>query len=115
MTNERLQKAKGEMHCVSPETTLFSDLSFSETERWMRELKCQPGEGWDQTTVYCGWRDVESVYLVCEQDKCLPKSVQEQCAKLARSQVERCQAGHMVMLSMPEKVVEVVLKAVEGL
>ncbi|PMD41606.1 alpha/beta-hydrolase [Hyaloscypha variabilis F] len=108
-------KAKGEMHCVAPETTLFSDLSHDETQKWLQELKCQPGEGWDQTIQYCGWRDVPSVYLICDGDKCLPPPVQEQCAKLAGSEVVRCGAGHMVMLSMPEKVVEVVVKAAEGL
>jgi hypothetical protein len=103
------------MHCVSPESTLFSDLNHEETQMWMKELKCQPGEGWDGTTTYCGWRDVSSVYLICEGDKCLPAPVQAQCAELAGSEVVRCTAGHMVMLSMPEKVVEVVVGAAQGL
>lgn len=103
------------MHCKDPETTLFSGMSHEETEKWMKELKCQPGEGWDQTTLYCGWRDVPSVYLVCKGDRCLPASVQVQHAKVAGSEVEKCEAGHMVMLSMPEKVVEVIVKAAGGL
>lgn len=103
------------MHCLAPESTLFSDLNHEDTVKWMQELKCQPAEGWDGTTTYCGWRDVASTYLVCEGDKCLPAPVQEQCAEMAGSEVVRCPAGHMVMLSMPEKVVEVIVNAAEGL
>jgi hypothetical protein len=103
------------MHCVSPESTLFSDLSHEESQKWMKELKCQPSEGWDGTTMYCGWRDVSSVYLICEGDKCVPEPVQAQFAELGGSEVVRCKAGHMVMLSMPEKVIEVIVSAAEGL
>jgi len=108
-------KAKGEMHCLSPSTTLFSDLSEQETQKWIKELQCQPSEGWDGTTKYCGWRDVPSVYLLCEGDKILPEAMQTDVAEMAGSEVVRCGAGHMVMLSMPEKVVEVIERAAVGL
>ena len=108
-------KGNGEMYPVSPAGTMFHDLDEGEREKWMKELKCQPSEGWDGTTKYCGWREVESVYLVCEGDKILPVQVQEMMADMAGSRVVRCESGHMVMLSMPEKVVEVIVEAVEGL
>jgi len=38
-----------------------------------------------------------------------------QLAELAGSRIERCAAGHMVMLSMPEKVVELVKSVAEEL
>jgi hypothetical protein len=103
------------MHCLSPESTLFSDLNEAETQKWMKELKCQPSEGWDGTTTYCGWRDIPSVYLICEGDKVLPEAVQVQVSEMAGCDVVRCKAGHMVMLSMPEEVVDVIKKAAEGL
>ena len=61
---------------------------------------------------FCGWREVPSVYLVCENDQALSRDWQIQMAEAAGSRIERCDAGHMVMLSMPEKVAEVVQAAV---
>jgi len=98
----------GALYPINPRTLLFNDLSDEEAETWMKELKSQPAEGWDDTITYAGWTDVPSVYLVCEGDQCIPPPMQEQLASLAGSRVERCDAGHMVMLSLPERVVEVI-------
>lgn len=108
-------RGNGEMHPISPAETMFHDLEEGEKEKWMKGMKCQPSEGWDGTTTYCGWREVESVYLVCEGDRILPVKVQEMMAEMAGSRIVRCASGHMVMLAMPEKVVEVVIEAAEGL
>lgn len=77
------------------------------TARWLKELKCQPATGWGQTTDYAGYKDAPSVYLVCERDMAVPLEWQESLVELAGCRVVRCQSGHMPMLSMPEKVVEV--------
>ena len=45
---------------------------------------------------------------MCEGDACIPSPMQLQLAETAGSKVENCTAGHMVMMSMSEKVVEVV-------
>ena len=54
------------------------------------------------------------MYLVCEGDKCTRPALQLSRAEIAGSQVERCAAGHMPMISMPEKVVEVIVKAAQA-
>ena len=100
------------MHCKSPETLLFNDLDAASAENWTKKLSPQPSEGWDQTVTYGGWKDVPSVYLVCENDQVLPPPLQLQMAELAGSKVEQCGAGHIPFLSMPEKVVEVVRDAI---
>lgn len=74
----------------------------------MAAIKPQPAEGWDDTVRYTGWKDVPSVYLICEGDKALPVPLQEQLAGLAGSQIERCSAGHLPMLSQPEAVANVI-------
>ena len=56
---------------------------------------------------YCGWKDVPSVYLVCEGDLILPPSMQ--MVELAGSLLP----GDMLLLSMREKVLEVVKNAVK--
>lgn len=71
-------------------------------------MQPQPAEGWHGVTSFCGWEEVPSVYLVCENDCAIPVGMQVSMARAAGSRIERCGAGHMVMLSMPERVVEVV-------
>ena len=102
------------MHCKTPEKMLFNDLDNETAKTWMEKLQSQPATDWDNTITYCGWREVPSVYLVCEGDRCVPASVQLQLAETAGSQIEKCAAGHMAMLSMPEKVVKVIVKALQA-
>ena len=102
------------MRCLDPEFFLFGDLPPEEATEWVKALQIQPAAGWDDTVTYGVWKDVPSIYLVCEGDRCIPAALQLQMAEMAGSKVERCAAGHMSMLSMPEKVVEVVRAAVEG-
>ena len=56
------------MHCLTPSSLLFNDLDEASTEAWLKTLRSQPAEGWDDVITYCGWRDVDGVYLVCDRD-----------------------------------------------
>jgi len=103
------------MHCVNPTTTLFNDLDEKTTQQWMSILESQPAGGYGGTTDYSGWKEVPSVYLICEKDQLLPEGLQVQFAEVAGSRIERCEAGHMVMLSMPEKVIELIKSVVAEL
>ncbi|KAH8695237.1 Alpha/beta hydrolase fold-1 [Talaromyces proteolyticus] len=103
----------GASHCAQPEKLLFGDLPAAEKSAWLAKLQPQPAQGWDGRVEYTGWKDVPSVYLVCEGDELLPMPLQEQLAGLAGSKVERCSAGHVPQVSQPERVVEVVKGAVE--
>jgi pimeloyl-ACP methyl ester carboxylesterase len=80
----------------------------------MKELKPQPAADWDQELTYCGWMGTPSIFLVCENDRLLPSELQCQLAAIAGSEIVRCEAGHMVMLSAPEEVVSVVRGILEG-
>lgn len=101
------------MRCSDPETNLFNDLPPESATEWAQTLQIQPAADWDDVVTYGAWKTVPSVYLVCEGDRCIPAAVQLQMAALAGSRVERCAAGHMPMLSVPERVVELVRGAVE--
>jgi pimeloyl-ACP methyl ester carboxylesterase len=81
----------------------------------MVDLKHQPAQGWDDTITYAGWKEVPSVYLICEGDNILPVPLQEQLAGLANSKIERCSAGHMSQLSQPKRVAEVIKAATAAL
>ena len=102
---------EGAMHCKSPEDLLFNDLDEISTKMWLKTLQPQPAEGWDKTVTYCGWRKVTSGYLVCDNDQIIPAPMQHELAALAGSIVETYDAGHMPMLSMPDKVAEVIVNA----
>jgi len=83
-------------------------LPENEKAEWLAAFKSQPAKGWDDTVNYTGWKDVPSLYLICEGDNALPVSLQEQLAALAGSEIVRCSAGHLPMLSQPDVVVEAV-------
>ena len=99
------------MYCATPEKLLFNDLSPEEVSKWAKKLSYQPSSGWDDVVDYAGWKNVPSVYLVCEGDAVLNTEVQLQFAQRAASEVERCSAGHCCMIGQPERCLEVIRKA----
>lgn len=58
---------------------------------------------------HVGWRHIPTTYLVCESDRCIPPYVQEGMLASAGGAVRtvRLPSGHVPMLSMPEKLVDV--------
>lgn len=60
---------------------------------------------------YGSWNDVSSVWLIAENDKMLLANMQRNMAEMAGSEIETCDGCHMVMLSHPEKCVEVIRNA----
>ena len=101
------------MHCLEPENLLYNDLRPEDAKTWVAALKPQPAAGWDSTVTFCGWRQVPSVYVVTEDDKCIPPAMQLQLAETAGSKVVKCGSGHVPMVSMLEKLAEVVKTATE--
>jgi pimeloyl-ACP methyl ester carboxylesterase len=99
------------MYCKDPMNTLFNDIPASTSEFWLARLQCQPATNWAGVVEYAGWKEIPSVYLVCEKDRLLLLERQLQLAGMAGCEIERCDSGHMVMLKLPEKVVEVVRRA----
>lgn len=51
------------------------------------------------------------MYLCCTQDRIIPLEFQRKIAAMAGAEMESCEAGHMVILSQSELVVETVLGA----
>ena len=100
------------MYAKSPLTTLFHDFPAAEAEIHARPLSWQPATYIESVHVsYCAWKDIPSVYLFCTQDRIIPLEVQCKIAAMAGARTESCEAGHMVILSQPDRVVEVVLGA----
>lgn len=107
-----LTKPQGdEMYCVDAAGLLFNDLAPDTASSWISKLRCQPSSGWDDVVDYVGWKDIPSVYLLCEQDALLSPEMQTQMADRANSEIEKCDAGHCCMIGQPQRVLEVVEKA----
>lgn len=84
-------------------------MSDEEAKPWVESLQIQPGLGaYNKHIKYAAWREVPSTYLVCEKDQSIDVPMQEGMASQALAEVERCSVGHMVMLVVPEVVVDLV-------
>ncbi|MCJ1403203.1 hypothetical protein MMC11_006426 [Xylographa trunciseda] len=99
------------MYCKDPIPNLFNDLPPEEAESWAKRLSFQPAHGWDGVISYTAWKDVPSTYLICDNDAVVPPALQKHWAENAGCEIVTCSAGHMPMLSQPEKVVEVIRRA----
>ena len=55
------------------------------------------------------WRHIPTTYLLCEEDKCIPTHAQEGMVAETETAMKiiRLPSGHMVMLSMPGKFVDI--------
>ena len=100
-----------QLRCKDPRHILFNDLSEVEAASWADRLRCQPASGWDGTIQPICEGLERSIYLICEGDQAVPLPVQRQFAASAGSKLVSCSAGHMAMLSQPDKVVSVVRQA----
>ena len=58
---------------------------------------------------YAAWRDIPTTYVMCESDRCIAPYVQEGMIASTEGKVKvaRLPSGHMPMLSMPEKLADV--------
>ncbi|KAF5989779.1 hypothetical protein FBULB1_624 [Fusarium bulbicola] len=101
-------ESNGTQSCKDPRNLLYSDFSDEEANKWLPGLQHQADRGWATKLQYCGWREVPSVYIVCEGDNLLPAELQERFAGLAGSEIVRVGAGHMVQLSQTEKVADII-------
>jgi len=101
----------GEHHCKDPMNLLFNDLPPNVAESWLAKFQRQPATGWADVVEHAGWKDAPSVYLICENDQAMSVGLQEKVSAMAGCEIERCGSGHMVTLTMPEKVVEMIRRA----
>lgn len=99
-------------YCRDAVSSLFNDLPIAEAEERVKELCWQPATYVESIHItYCAWKEIPSVYLCCTQDRIIPLEIQCQIAAMAGAETESYDAGHIAMVSRPERVVEVVRKA----
>ncbi|KAL2068192.1 hypothetical protein VTL71DRAFT_16290 [Oculimacula yallundae] len=99
-------------------SVFYNDLSPPEAEYWASQLLPQSlGVFWSQTS-YAAWRYIPSTYVLCARDQSMSLSYGEMILKAAQDSkpnmvdsVERCDAGHCVMLSQPQWTADMLRRA----
>ncbi|KAA8646620.1 hypothetical protein EYZ11_013394 [Aspergillus tanneri] len=98
---------------------LYNDLPDAEAKLWESRLIPQSYKVQTMSVTRAAYEYVPSTYLICENDKAAPPQYQEMFAGIAKSEVQRCNAGHSPMLSQPvllaEQIMAVADKAAAGL
>ncbi|KAF2035401.1 hypothetical protein EK21DRAFT_54499 [Setomelanomma holmii] len=106
---------KGEhVYGVDALSNLFNGLNDVNAQYWNSRMRPQPAANWDAELRFTGHEEVKCHYLVCQQDRLLPVQLRQNFAA-ARADVTECDAGHMVMLSQVDKLLQFLLRAVENI
>ncbi|KAL9083365.1 MAG: hypothetical protein Q9159_005815 [Coniocarpon cinnabarinum] len=100
---------------IGDQSLLWNNVeSDAEVKRLNDMMQPECWNDWDGTTNYCGWREVSSSYLICENDKLISVDWQQQMAQLAESKMTgRCDGGHMSPMTQPQAVADFIQKAIE--
>ena len=97
------------MTCVDFRGLFFNDLSEEDADYWISTVQPGPASWNGQTITYCGWREVPSMYILCEKDQTLPVPFQEHFAAAAGSKpIVRVPTGHMPQVTISERIAEIV-------
>ena len=86
---------------------VFNGFSEEEAASLMGKLGWLPASGYWGVVKYAGVKDAPSTYLICENDLAMPLKGQENWASMCDS-VERCDSTHMVTLTHPNLVVDLI-------
>ncbi|OAX84490.1 hypothetical protein ACJ72_01131 [Emergomyces africanus] len=91
----------------------YNDLPSSMVDDLAAKLLPHAASIYSHPLGYAGYKHVPSTYLLCNKDLALPFKIQKAIVALAHGSMrsETCDAGHFCMLSMPEKVTDVIIKA----
>ncbi|KAL0932690.1 uncharacterized protein CTRU02_211653 [Colletotrichum truncatum] len=92
---------------------LYSDLPRKEHQRWLKLLRPFPIASSQYPTQSPAYRDIETLYIYCENDALLPSVVQRSLVTKVRERgfevhEESLQAGHFPSLSMPKELANII-------
>ncbi|KAI9683794.1 MAG: hypothetical protein M1822_005984 [Bathelium mastoideum] len=102
----------------NPESTIFSDISPEAAKPYIDNLLYEPEwHSWDRPPTYGPelFEKVPAMALLCTKDRTTPWEFQKMWADAAKAEIRECDAGHMVQLSQPQAVVDIIKEAAESL
>lgn len=98
----------GSVYADDPGFALHNDTSAEVAAYWAQYTTYSDLAAFATPLKYAAWRHIPTTYLLCELDKCILPHVQEGMVSSTEGAVKtiRLRSGHMPMLSMPEKFVD---------
>lgn len=101
----------------------FSDTPLEEGIKWVEQFRWHSGLSFQNECTYAGYEDVDNVaFIFCEKDKTISPEFQQKMiddARAARKKKEgneirvyRIDSGHIPIFSKPQKLADLVDKAV---
>ncbi|KAK5088961.1 hypothetical protein LTR05_003185 [Lithohypha guttulata] len=112
----------GWMHHEHPETTAritLSSMSVEKGAEWIRKMPKHSAISFVGELTYPGYKDVPISYLLCEDDLCIPRDVQQagidviERASGKKVDVTSIKADHCPNVTAPQAVVDWVVNVVE--
>ncbi|WP_405056496.1 alpha/beta hydrolase [Kribbella sp. NBC_01505] len=94
---------------LTPETVFFNDID--DPADAVRQLETQSYAVATEALSAAAWRNIDSTYVVCEQDNAIPVFAQEAMAQRA-GRVERLASGHSPFLSRPKELAAIITKSI---
>lgn len=63
------------MTCTNLNRLFFNDLSEEDIHRWTPGIQPSPAIWNGQRTTYRGWREIPSMYILCEKNATIPSAL----------------------------------------
>lgn len=101
------------MTIINADRIFYNDLPESGMDTLISSLKHQSKASFFTPLTYAAYQDVPVSYLLCENDNAIPFQAQQAMVGIGGPNVAShiCAAGHMPMIQMPERVVNVIREA----
>ncbi|TQN67538.1 Methylesterase 1 [Colletotrichum shisoi] len=96
------------VHALTPEEVFYHDVEPEVQKKAIEELQHQSAVVFDDVVTYEPWRDIDSMYFFCDDDKAIPLVVQQNMAGLLgpNAITHSSKASHSPFLSKPGDVAE---------
>ena len=91
--------------------TFYHDCDTNDAEHAIAQLRNQPVDTFPLLTQTPAWKETPSTYVICNQDKAIPPSLQREFARSTTNSIE-IDSGHSPFMSMPDKVAEILVQLV---
>jgi pimeloyl-ACP methyl ester carboxylesterase len=95
-----------------PHEVFYGDLTPEDSDWAIAQLKPESLVAFTEAQAAAAWRTVPSTYVLCEQDRAIPLSAQEQMSARSTS-THRLSASHSPYLSKPRAVARLIVDAAQ--
>ena len=106
----------GNLFAEDPNYAFHHDTSAETAAKWSSYTTHSDLTAFATPLKYAAWRHIPTTYLLCELDRCIPPHAQEGMLGATQGTVKpiRLPSGHVPMLSMPERLVQVLKNEVNS-